>query len=248
MSSSLARKWAARARAAAVALLPAALICGALTLLVWPVCQEQEDARLRDMLGKKLTRLALAMHAYHDQHGALPPHALFDKGGRPLLSWRVLLLPHLDEEKLYRQFKLDEPWDSPHNKNLLEQMPDVYLHPIPAAREEPFSTNFQVFVGKGAAFEGQRGLRIPWNFPDGTSNTILIAEAARAVPWTKPEDLAYAPDQPLPKLGGFIRGGGFYAALGDASVEQFLQETSEATLRAFITRNGNDKPGPDWDR
>jgi hypothetical protein len=83
------------------------------------------------------------------------------------------------------------------------------------------------------------------DFPDGTSNTIFIAEAARAVPWTKPEDLPYAPDQPLPPLGGLLWGG-YFVAFGDGSVRRLYREPSEATLRALITRNGGDEPGPDW--
>jgi hypothetical protein len=233
-------------RGFATALVALLLVASAMGLLVLPAYLSVEDARVRQVFSEDLKKLAWAMHSYHDKHRALPPHAVFDRQGRPLLSWRVLLLPYLGQEDLYKQFKLDEPWDSSRNRLLLEKMPAVYLHPLRAARGEPFTTNCQVFVGKGAAFEGERGLRIPRDFPDGTSQTILIVEAARAVPWTKPEDLPYAPDWPLPRLGGFFRGDGFYVACADGSPRYLLQETSEATLRALITRNGRDKPGADW--
>src|SRR5688572_21107042 len=154
------------------------------------------------------------MHFYHDAHEGLPPHAGYSKEGKPLLSWRVLLLPWIEQKELYEQFNLDEPWDSPHNLPLLARMPEVYK-PVeggPPALEN--ATYFQVFVGKGTAFEGEKGLNIKTDFPDGTSNTLLIAQAAHAVPWTKPEDLTYSPLEPLPKLSG-IRPRSFQAAFAD---------------------------------
>src|SRR5439155_1388856 len=118
-----------------------------------------------------------------------PAAAVYDKDGKAILSWRVLILPYIEQDRLYRKFRLNEPWDSPHNKKLLEMMPKTYAAPN-AKGDPPYTTHYQVFVGPGAGFEGKRGLRIG-DFTDGTSNTILVAEAARAVPWTKPEDLPY---------------------------------------------------------
>ena len=236
-----------RGRPLAVAGLVVVLTAVPLFVIIVPSCQMVNEAARSGMAHNDLKQLALAMHNYQDVQGTLPPRAVFDKGGRPLLSWRVLLLPYIEQDDLYKQFKLDEPWDGPHNRKLLEMMPVTYAHPLRRAGEEPFSTHWQVFVGKGAAFEGERGLRLPQDFPDGASQTILIAEAAEAVPWTKPDDLIYAPDKPLPKLGGLFSGS-FFVAFGDASVQRLTQETSEATLRALITRNGHDRPGPDWDQ
>ena len=145
------------------------------------------------------------MHTYHETHGTLPPPAVFGKGGRPLLSWRVLILPFIEEENLFKKFRLDEPWDSPHNLALLPEMPRMFGRYDDRTTKEPFTTFYQVFVGKGTAFEGPRGLKLSENFPDGTGNTILVIEAGVAVPWTKPEDLHYAKDEPLPKLGGLYK-------------------------------------------
>src|SRR5262249_40124999 len=104
-----------------------------------------------------LSKIALAMRRYAEKKGRLPPAVIYSGDGRPLYSWRVELLPFLDEQKLYDQFKRDERWDSPHNKKLLPAMPDVFRMdrgPIDA-------TFYQVLVGPGAAFEGKEGLRLP---------------------------------------------------------------------------------------
>jgi hypothetical protein len=191
-----------------------------------------------------LKQLGVAMHSYADMNGGrFPPAAVFDKDGKPLLSWRVLLLPYLDQEDLYKEFKLNEAWDSAHNKKLLKKMPRVFAHP--AAKGKAYETHYQAFVGDRAAFEGKKGMRLPGDFPDGLSNTILFVEAARAVPWTKPRDLPYDPKKPLPKLGGLFPGG-FSAGLCDGAVRFVSSSVSEKTLRAAITRNGEDDLGPDW--
>jgi hypothetical protein len=153
---------------------------------------------------------------------------------RALLSWRVLLLPYLGEQDLFRRFRLDEPWDGPHNKPLLSQMPDVYAAPGVTTRE-PNSTFYRVFVGPHAAFEKHQALDLV-HFTDGTSNTLLIVEAASAVPWTKPEDLHFAEDEPLPELGGLYPGI-FNAATADGSVHAFFQKSNPDVLRAAITRD-----------
>src|ERR1700676_2683340 len=94
---------------------------------------------------------------YKDREEGLPPHALYGKEGAPLLSWRVLVLPYLEQEDLFKQFRLDEPWDSPHNLALLPKMPEVYAAPEEHAPPQSHTTFYQVIVGKGAAFEtGQR--------------------------------------------------------------------------------------------
>src|SRR5262249_30285811 len=159
------------------------------------------------------------------------------------------------------QFRLDEPWDSPHNLALLPRMPRVFGLPggLPAeVRAEPHCTFYQVFTGNGTAFEGPQGLRLPEDFPDGTSNTILVVEAGEAVPWTKPVDLLYKADRPLPPLGGMFTGQGrfslfgpsrakgFHAALADGSVRFLTPTINETTLRNAITRDNGRVPGGGW--
>jgi hypothetical protein len=155
--------------------------------------------------------------------------------GKALLSWRVAILPFIGEQELYQRFKLDEPWDSPHNKALLKKMPRIFAPPGKATAD-PGTTYYQVFVGPHAGFEKHRALRLAPDFIDGTSNTILIVEAATAVPWTKPEDLHYSADEPLPQLGGLF-GNVFNAAFADGSVFALSKTCDQDALRKVITRD-----------
>jgi RNA polymerase sigma factor (sigma-70 family) len=154
--------------------------------------------------------------------------------GKALLSWRVAVLPFLGEDELYRQFKLDEAWDGPHNSNLLKRMPKVYAPPG-LATAVPGTTFYQVFVGEHAGFEKHQALSVA-HFLDGTSNTLLIVEGGSAVPWTKPEDLHYAADEPLPQLGGLFPGI-FNAAFADGSVSALWKKGDPDMLRKAITRD-----------
>ena len=196
------------------------------------------QAARKAQMSNHLKQIGLALHSYHDSYGTFPAAASYDKDGKPLLSWRVHLLPFLEQEALYRQFKLDEPWDSPHNKKLLAKMPAVYALPGVRPKIEG-GTVMQGFVGKGAFFEGKRGLRFS-NITDGTSNTFMIVEAGQEVPWTKPEELPFDPEaKQLPKLGGTFEGG-FHVVFGDGSVRFIKHTTKLETLKAFITRNGGE--------
>src|SRR4051812_39897469 len=99
------------------------------------------------------------MSNYEATHGSFPPHALYGKDGKPLLSWRVLILPFMQQNELFQRFRLDEPWNSPHNLALLPEMPKTYGRYDGNKTVEPYTTFYQVFVGKGAAFEGRNGMK-----------------------------------------------------------------------------------------
>ncbi len=173
------------------------------------------------------------MHNYADQHGSLPAAAIYSADGKPLLSWRVALLPFIEQQALYDEFKLDEPWGSPHNRTLLDKMPSVYQHFHGRKAPDGHSTYYRVFVGPGAAFEGPVGVSLK-DFPNGTSNTFLIVEAADAVPWTKPEELEFAPSTSLPALGGHFPDV-FLAAFADGMVQTISRNDSDQ-VRARLLR------------
>ena len=191
-------------------------------------------------LEDNLFKLAAAFDKYHDANGHFPPAAIFDKDGQPLLSWRVALLPYLGEEALYKQFKLDEPWDSLHNKKLIKQMPKVFQSTAPFGREQ-WKTTDKVFVGAGTVFDGKKGIAKK-DVTDGLDRTILLVHTGddQAVVWSKPADLPYAAGKPLPKLASPNRER-FHVLLADGTVRVLKPDIAEKTLRALITRNGGEK-------
>jgi hypothetical protein len=190
--------------------------------------EAQKEARTR------LGRLANAFWNYWEEHRTFPPSALVNKEGKALLSWRVLILPYIGEAKLFRKFKLTEPWDSPHNKMLLTEMPDVFT-PTWGDGIEANTTPWQVFTGPGTIFEGSKGCRLS-EITDGTSNTILVVEAGRLVPWTKPEDLTYDAKKEIPPLGiMFPRTFRFAAA--DGAIYIGKRDFNQKVMRECIVRN-----------
>jgi RNA polymerase sigma-70 factor (ECF subfamily) len=197
---------------------------------------KRQEARQR--CSSAMHQIMLAMHNYQDKYGHFPHPSISDKDGKPLLSWRVALLPQLGYDELYKQFKLDEPWDSEHNKKLLADIPKVYA-PLSLVPKDDHATFYQVFVGNGAAFEEKTDITINDIF-DGTSGTIFLVEAWEAVPWTKPADLPYDPAKELPMLGGMIGDGLFTFVLGDGSVYTTKNVVDATLMRALITRNGGE--------
>jgi hypothetical protein len=205
-----------------------------------------------------LHQMMLGMHDYATGNDHFPAYAIMDPKDRskpkPLLSWRVALLPYLEQDNLYNAFKLDEPWDGPNNSRLISVMPKVYQNP--RFKAAPGYTNYRVFVSNkpssAAALDPNPmdpliGPRLPVDFPDGTPNTIVVVEADEAVPWTKPDELPFDPDGPVSGVGSFMRGGPIVVGLADGTVRMIDVKTfSPATLKAAITRNGGEPMGPDW--
>jgi hypothetical protein len=212
--------------------------------LMLPAIQKTREAAGRVQSMNNLKQMSLAMLNMADSNqGVMPAAAIYSKEGKPLLSWRVAILPYLEHADLYKQFHLDEPWDSEHNKKLLAKMPKVYLSPD--GEVGGTMTHYRVFHGPGAAFEGKEGAKFPASFTDGTSNTILIVEAQDAVPWTKPDELPFDPKKEVSPLG--IKNNPYFlAALADGSVQTIQKTIGKETLKAAITRNGGEVLGPDW--
>jgi prepilin-type processing-associated H-X9-DG protein len=183
-----------------------------------------------------LKQIALAIHNYVSANNRFPRAASINDNGKPLLSWRVAILPYLGFQELYNKFNLDEPWDSAHNKTLLREMPPMYLCPN-RVKAEPFATTYQVMVGRNAMFEKDQDVGVV-DVTDGTSNTFMVVEAKNAIPWTKPDDLTFDPAAAPSFCGaGSSHPGGFNAAMGDGSV-RFIRDTIDLKrFRFMITRN-----------
>jgi hypothetical protein len=214
-------------------------------LLLCPCVQNVPGDGVPYWSTNSIKQIVLALHNYHDVHGHFPPAVIRDKNGRPLYSWRVAILPYVEQDNLYRAFKLDEPWDSEHNKSLIDRIPRVYA----GVFDEPGLTRFQVLVGPGTAFE-RPGLTLA-DFPDGPGSTLLVVEAADPVPWSKPVDLEYTPSGPLPRLsthGKPVRflcwplwwNKVFVAGFADGRVRFIRTSSDERQIRAIITRNGGE--------
>lgn len=205
-------------------------------------------ARERVISQNNLKQIGIALHNYHDANGRFPFPGVAKFGAplgpgnnNPNLSWRVAILPYIEQQALYQQFKLDEPWDSEHNKTLIARMPKMYA-PVNGVKAEKGHTLYQIFAGREAQ---KSGLRIT-DVTDGLSNTLMVVEAGDSVPWTRPDDMLYDAKKPLPKLGACFDGS-FNALLMDGSVRFIHKSIDEKTLRALITIAGGEVVG-DWEK
>jgi hypothetical protein len=185
-----------------------------------------------------MRQISLAMLNYENVYGKFPPAYKADKDGKPLLSWRVLILPYLEQQSLYQQFHLDEPWDSEHNKKLIDRMPVIYQTPGSAAGRG--KATYLTVRGPKTVFPGKEVIRMA-EIRDGTSNTIMTVEVPdnRAVVWTKPDDFKYDEKNPINGLLGRWPGG-FNAGFADSSVRFLNLGISPSTLKAYFTRNGGE--------
>jgi prepilin-type processing-associated H-X9-DG protein len=218
------------------------LLIGAVLFLL-PQFSRVPPPEGRTATQNRLKNIVLAFHNYHsDLRGHLPDD-IRDREGNALLSWRVAILPYIEEGELYKEFKLDEPWDGPNNIKLLAKMPMLYAPVL--AKVEPGHTFFQCFKGPHAAFRpGNPRALTGADFPDGRSNTLLIAEGGEAVPWTKPIDLDFDPDGPLPPLGGAFRDY-INVAFADGNVRSIRKEKIHCDrLPAWITPDGGEEHLP----
>ncbi len=207
--------------------------------MIQPTLEAAAQVKARNDAVDQLKTLGLAMHNYHDVHKSLPAPAITDQQGKPLLSWRVAILPYLDEQSLYEQFHLDEPWDSEHNKALIAKMPQVYQCP----NSKVGQTGCTVYLaprGPSTMFPGPSSIRIR-DVTDGISNTIMLVEAddEHAVPWTKPEDWTLDPEHPTAGLGGHFPGL-IQFSFGDGHVTTMRDTIGKEELLKFFTRNGNE--------
>jgi hypothetical protein len=180
-------------------------------------------------------QIVLGMHNYESANGHLPPVSLKTKNGKPGLSWRVSLLPYLEQDILYRQFKLDEAWDHPANRKLAEKMPAIFARANEMGTE---MTRVRLIVGKGAIYQTDRVLGLG-EITDGVSNTFLFVEAAQPVLWIQPDELKFDPSQPPPALGSPDRDF-FIAAMADGAVHRIRKSTPPEQIKAAITATGNE--------
>jgi hypothetical protein len=164
-----------------------------------PAFQKARNAAARMQSMNNLKQIGLAMHNYESTYGTFPPAAICDKKGKKLLSWRVAILPYIEQDNVYKLFKLDEPWDSEHNKPLGQIAIKTYVDPRADLTGKLNHTHYKVFTGNGAAFDPLLGRKFA-QITDGLSNTVMVVAAGEAVPWAKPDDFEFDPKKDLPDL------------------------------------------------
>jgi beta-lactamase regulating signal transducer with metallopeptidase domain len=184
----------------------------------------------------KLGRLVEAMQAYHVAHGHYPPSSVIGPDGKTTHSWRVELLPYLDEQKLYQRYKLDEPWDGEHNKQLVNEVPAAFHS---GDWTQSGCSDYYLVTGKGTLFDGDASPKRD-SITDNAGETILVVENRRQIPWTKPLDIDNAAQGNRWQLNGST-GKGFYAGFADGTVKFLPADTDPATLRALFTKAGGEK-------
>ncbi len=191
-----------------------------------------------------LRQIGLAAHNYHDTYNQFPAFSKSEKG-RPLLSWRVMVLPYLDQAALYNEFHLDEPWDSPHNKTLIGRMPDAFRSPG-VKSSKPGMTTYQTVMGDDTIFEANGGKVSIADVRDGTSNTAMVIDASPEFEtiWTKPGDLMPDTTKMRKALEDRFKNGGLIL-LADGSVRQLRKGLDDAVLMNIFSRNDGSVIGGD---
>jgi hypothetical protein len=205
-----------------------------------------KDKRNRAVSANNLKQIGLAAINFADANMSRLPADLLDKKGKPALSWRVLLLPYIEQMNLYQKFKLDEPWDSKHNLALLDKMPAVFRSPRVTLKRKGY-TVYQAFTGAETLFQTGKTFRFPASIPDGTSNTIMAVEATSAVPWTKPMDIPFDAKKDPPDFGKAF-GQRPQCVMFDGSTRTLdLGRISKQTLKYAIMPADGMPLGTDWD-
>lgn len=216
------------ASAALSALLLAVLVVAAPVPKDKPKEEPATDEQRKEVQNN-LKQIVLAMHNYHDANGKWPADTA-------TLSWRVLLLPYLEEEALYKEFDQAEAWDGKTNKKLIEKCPKVFAPT--RVKAEKGETFYRGFAGSGA-FPAGGNLRLPASFTDGTSYTIAVIDAGEPVIWSKPGTDLDPDAKEFPKLGR-MTDGVFYCGMCDGSVRAVKREFDVDEMKKFVSRAGGE--------
>lgn len=212
-------------------------ISSVLTALAVPILRARTAAR-QSQQQNNMKQVMLALHNYHDTRGHFPPAVIYEPGSNTPRSWRVEILPYLEQAPLYEKYNKNEPWDSEGNQKILAQMPALYRHA--SQPNDSSTTAITAAYGLGLIFQEKAtaGTKIQ-EILDGTSNTIAIVEAKTEIPWTKPEEVVI--DLTMDKLPDFgFDPERFAAGFADGSVRMIPKTTDVATLKKLFTKAGGE--------
>jgi tRNA A-37 threonylcarbamoyl transferase component Bud32/type II secretory pathway pseudopilin PulG len=216
--------------------LPIAICSGILATIVLPyVLLSARSSAQQAQSMNQLKQIGLALHSYHDVYGSFPPAVVTDDDGKPLYSGRVLLLPFLDQENVYRSFDLTQAWDSPRNLAISETPVTVFMDPSDSANQVAGKTNYLFVSGTGTMFEADKTTRL-FDITDGLSNTIAIVEAkGNTTKWAQPDDLDFSQPRRLPP-------GSQLVLFADGSVRDLDSKLTPMQIRALATIDAGDLP------
>ncbi|TWU13498.1 hypothetical protein CA54_23330 [Symmachiella macrocystis] len=220
----------------------ALLVVPCMIALLLPAVQQAREAARRTQCRNNLKQIGLALHNYHDVWGSFPPAYIADETGRPMHSWRVLILPYLDQQALYDQYDFDEPWDGPNNSRLLGNRPPVYA--CPSSDVDATSTYYAAIAGETCVFAGAEPIAIR-DIVDGTSNTSMIGEVSgMGIPWMEPRDVDFDTYTNIGDPAGFSSDhtGGAFFLFADGSVQFLSEETDPDVARSLFTHAGGEMP------
>ncbi len=210
---------------------------GVLVGLLLPAVQAAREAARRMTASNHMKQIGLGVHNYHAAYKKMPG-PIRDKKGKALLSWRVAILPFIEEQALYERFHLDEPWDSDHNIQLVDEIGDVFSDPsLPLPKGQ---TVFRMMAGEkvGVKLEGETRFR---DFLDGLSNTIMCMEVSpdHAVVWSNPEPFQPNMENPNADMGK-AHPGGCHVLMYDGAVVFFTHSVDSDLFRGMLTRAGGE--------
>ncbi len=223
-------------------------VCGGIMLaLLLPAVQQAREAARRTQCKNNLKQIGLALHNYHDTFGRFPAAYLNDLQDRPKLSWRVSILPYVDQPGVFNAYSFNDAWDSPSNSMLLNPMPRTYACP---SHGVPGSTNtcYAAIAGDNTIMGAGKCVGIR-DVTDGTSNTLMIVEACRLnIPWMKPQDIDAATVTRIGDPNGVssFHTGGAHILMADGTVRYISNNVDPNVVKALITRNGGENVGGDY--
>ncbi len=239
-----------RSNANAFTLLEVIVVCVillVLLLLLLPL-QRRRGGGAADRYECKnhLKRIGLALHNYHDTYRSLPPAYTVDEYGRRLHSWRTLILPYMEQQKLYDSIDLTKPWDDPANAKAYQT--EVYGYRCPSARISKTHTTYLALVGEDFAIHPTRGREFK-EITDGTSNTAIVLEEIspeHAVHWMSPYDTDGRQLVNLSEDTETPHGTGMYVLLVDGVARQFNWKTPLTDRQAMVTVDGGERMTDEW--
>jgi hypothetical protein len=221
-----------------------------LLALFFPAVQAARETARQNQCANNLRQISMAMISYHEAWGSLPPAYIADANGRPMHSWRVLILPYMEGQHLHDQYNFDEPWDGPNNSRLQAMMPSSFACPSEGAQSAKGITTYMAVIGERTAFPGDRTATFS-SMTDGRSVTLLVVESTESVNWMEPRDLdfdlmSFAVNDP----GGFAIGSHHpdtaKVSTADGSVHTLVKGTDPTVVKRLVQKDDGEAVSLDF--